>query len=445
MPNPPELRYTTSDDVSVAYQVGPPNGPDLVYVSGWVSNLALMWDNPYMGSFIGRLSSFSRLITFDKRGVGLSDRVSLDELPTLEQRMDDVRAVLDAAGSESAYVFGHSEGSLMSALFAATYPERTRGLVVFGGFASRRPSEQYPWAPQPSEREAAAASIDDEWPDTEDIETYAPSMEGNMDFIGSMRRYFRAAANPTAARALFTMNTRSDVVDILPSISVPTLIIHSTGDRSASIEGARFMAAAIPGARLIELPGEDHVPWTANAETILSEIEHFVTGTRHDAVTDRVLATVLFTDIVDSTATAAAMGDARWSSLLTSHDEISRDLVLRYRGRLIKSTGDGILATFDGPARGIRCAQEIGEAVRVLGIHTRAGLHTGEIEIRDDDVGGVGVHIASRVEATAGPGEVVVSRTVRDLVSGSGIEFRSLGAHQLKGVPGEWELFLVSE
>jgi pimeloyl-ACP methyl ester carboxylesterase len=444
MASPPELRYTTSDEVSIAYQVCPQNGSDLVYVSGWVSNLALLWDDPYQRSFLERLSSFSRLITFDKRGVGLSDRVSIDELPTLEQRMDDVRAVLDAAESESAYLFGHSEGSVMSALFAATFPERISGLILFGAYASRIPSAEYPWAPDPVERQASLETIKNRWPDRAMIEDLAPSMIGNDDFLRSMQRYFRSAASPNAASALLAMNTQSDIRDILSSISVPTLLIHNIDDGDAAIEGARFMADTIPGARLVELDSADHVPWTENADVILSEIELFVTGTRHEPVLDRVLATVLFTDIVDSTAKASAMGDAEWSKLIGSHNEMSSELVERHRGRVIKSTGDGILATFDGPARGIRCAQAITERVHHLGINIRSGLHTGEIEVHDNDVRGIGVHIASRVEASAGPGEVVVSRTVRDLVSGSGIEFRSRGLSQLKGVPGDWELFTVS-
>jgi class 3 adenylate cyclase len=306
------------------------------------------------------------------------------------------------------------------------------------------PSKEYPWAPDPLERQAFSEAIDDRWPEQADIEDLAPSMIGNDDFVQSVRRYFRSAASPTAARALFAMNSQTDVRDILPSITVPTLIIHNIADRNASIEGARFMAEAIPDARLVELDSADHLPWTETADHVLDEIEQFVTGTRKEPVLDRVLATVLFTDIVDSTATAASMGDARWSKLIALHDEISRELVERHRGRVVKSTGDGILATFDGPARGIRCAQAIAERVGPLGLQIRSGLHTGEIEIRDGDIAGVGVHIASRVEGAAGSGEVVVSRTVKDLVSGSGIEFRSRGITGLKGVPGEWELFTVS-
>jgi pimeloyl-ACP methyl ester carboxylesterase len=444
MADQPELRYVTSDGLSIAYQVGPNNGPDLIYIPGWVSNLALLWDEAYQGDFIRRLSSFSRLITFDKRGVGLSDRVELENLPTLEDRMDDVRAVLDAAGSETTFVFGHSEGSVMTALFAATYPQRTRGIVMFGAFAARIPSAGYPWAPDPTERREFIDSLSERWVDRAMVQDLVPSKAHDEDFIRSSQRYFRSAASPLAAQALLEMNNQSDIRDILHSVSVPTLLLHNTGDLDAAVEGARYMARAIPGARLIEFDSEDHVPWTENAEAILDEIEEFVTGSRPEPAVDRVLATVLFTDIVDSTATASEMGDAKWSQLLASHDAISREVVERHRGRLIKSTGDGILATFDGPARGIRCAQEIGARLQPLGISIRSGLHTGEIELRDQDIGGVGVHIASRVEDRAEPGEVLVSRTVRDLVAGSRIEFQRRGAFEFKGVPGEWELFTVA-
>ncbi len=433
--------YAKSGDLHIAYGVGADNGPDLVYVSGWVSHLDMMWDNPLIARFLDRLAAFSRLITFDKRGVGLSDAVPVDELPTLEERMDDVRAVLDAIGSERAFLFGHSEGSVMSALFAATYPQRTAGLVAYGGYAARIPDDDYPWAPAPKDRAAFLQQILDQWPALEDMETLAPSQAGNEAFIDGLTRYLRSGASPSAAHALAAMNTDADIRGVLSSITVPTLLIHRTGDRDADIGGTRYMADRIPGARLVELPGADHLPWTDDSDSVVDEIEEFVTGVRPRPTIDRVLATVLFTDIVDSTLVASQLGDARWRQVIDSHDQICQDQVARHSGTFVKGTGDGILATFDGPARAVRCAEAIALDTKPLGIATRAGVHTGEIELRGDDIGGIAVHIASRVIGEANAAEVLTSSTVKDLVAGSGIIFTSRGEHTLKGIPGTWELY----
>ena len=441
---PPPVHYAKSDDLNIAYQVSDANGPDLVYVSGWASHLDMMWQNTYQAPFLRRLSQFSRLITFDKRGVGLSDRVSISDLPTLEQRMDDVRAVLDAAGSSEAYLFGHSEGSVLSALFAATYPKRTKGLMLYGAYAARVPQDDYPWAPSPADRAEFFEHVLNHWPELSGIESLAPSMAEDASFLEDFSRYMRSAASPAAAHALAVMNTEADIRSLLPTVTVPTLIIHRIGDRDAEIGGARYMAERIPDARLVELEGEDHLPWTEDSESVLSEIEQLVTGVKPEREVTRVLSTVLFTDIVDSTVQAVDLGDQKWRHLLDRHDAICRQEIGHYRGRLIKATGDGILATFDGPARAIRCGQAIGLAVRELGIEIRAGLHTGEIELRGDDIGGVAVHLASRVMGFARSSEVVVSRTVKDLVAGSGLTFTTLGPQALKGIPGTWELFVAS-
>jgi pimeloyl-ACP methyl ester carboxylesterase len=438
------VNYAHSGDLQIAYGVGPDNGPDLVYVSGWVSHLDMMWENDLQAAFLARLSSFSRLITFDKRGVGLSDGVPLDKLPTLEERMDDVRAVLDAVGSERPFLFGHSEGSVMSALFAATYPHRTAGLVLYGAYAARIPRDDYPWAPSPTDRAAFLQKILDHWPALEDMGTLAPSQADNETFIEDFTKYLRSGASPSAAHALAAMNTQADIRSVLGSIIVPTLLLHRTNDRDADIGGARYMADRIPAARLVELAGADHLPWTEDSDSVVDEIEEFVTGVRPSPTIDRVLATVLFTDIVDSTRVAAELGDAQWRRVIDAHDRISRDHVDRRSGTFVKTTGDGILATFDGPARAVRCAEAIARDVHPLGIAIRSGVHTGEIELRGNDIGGIAVHIAARVIGEAKEAEILTSSTVKDLVAGSGISFTSRGVHTLKGVPGEWTLYAAS-
>jgi class 3 adenylate cyclase len=356
--------------------------------------------------------------------------------------MDDVRAVMDAAGSERAVLFGHSEGGPMSMLFAAAYPERVEGLVLYGSFAARQQLPGYPWAPTDEERERHVRRIREEWGGVAHLEQLAPGKVDDAEFREWWSRYLRSSASPAAASALTSMNTGVDVRSALPSIGVPTLIVHRAGDLRVDVGGARWMAEQIPGARYVELPGDDHLLW-ADPEPIFDLVEEFVTGVPPATVPDRMLVTVLFTDIVGSTEHAAALGDEEWRRRLDRHDELLRRYLQRYQGREIKSTGDGFLAAFDGPARAVHCAQAFAEAVGALGLQVRAGVHTGEVEARGDDIGGVAVHLGARIAALAPPGEVLASRTVKDLVSGSGIEFEPRGSHELRGVPGSWELYAV--
>lgn len=438
-----DIRYASSDGVQIAYEVFGAGPREIVFVQGWVTNLELLWEHPRVARSLERLGSFCRVINFDKRGTGLSDRVPVDRLPTLEERMDDVRAVMDAAGSERAVLFGHSEGGPMCALFAAAYPQRTEALIMYGSYATRLRQPDYPWAQTREERERHVKAIGEDWGGIGHLSDLAPGVMDDEGFTGWWARYLRSSASPAAAVALMRMNSEVDVRAVLPTIGVPTLVIHRTGDRRVDVAGARWMALQIPGARYVELPGDDHLIW-ADPDPILDVVEEFVTGVPAAEVPDRVLSTILFTDIVGSTQTAAALGDDAWKRTLDRHDEIVRRYLERYRGRLIKKTGDGFLAVFDGPARAVRCARAIADAVVALGLEIRAGVHTGEVEIRGDDVGGLAVHIGARVAALAGPHEVLTSRTVRDLVAGSGIVFTSRGVHELKGVPGRWELYLAS-
>jgi pimeloyl-ACP methyl ester carboxylesterase len=440
----PETQYARSGDLNIAYQVTGDGPLDLIYVPGWVSNIEMMWENPAMAHFLDRLASFSRVILFDKRGTGLSDRLSNEKLPTLEQRMDDVRAVLEAVGSERAALFGHSEGGNMCMLFAATYPQRTIALITLGSFAKRRdPDDDYPWAPTAENREQGALDIEQNWGHLrpEDVEYYAPSKVDDPQFIGSLERYLRYAASPGAAATFVRMNSFVDVRDILPLIQVPTLVLHRTGDHDVKLEEGRYLAARIPGAKFVELAGDDHWISAGDVDALADEIEEFVTGTRPAPELDRVLATVLFTDIVGSTQRAVEMGDRRWRELLGAHDAAVRRELERFRGREVDTAGDGFLATFDGPARAVRCALSIGGAMRELGVDVRAGIHTGECELDGDKVRGIAVHTGARVAALAGPGEVLISQTVKDLTAGSGLEFADRGVHELKGVPGEWRLY----
>jgi class 3 adenylate cyclase len=436
---PTETRYARSGNVRIAYQVAG-NGPfDLVFVPGYISNVELFWEMPGWGSFFPRLASFSRLILFDKRGTGLSDRDV--GIATLEERMDDVRAVMDAAGSEQAALFGVSEGGAMSVLFAATYPQRARALVLYGAYA--RPSHLL----SDGEFDKEIDLIDRLWGSGEyTLARYAPV--GRLDDAERqiVARFERQSASPSAVMAIRRMNREIDARHVLPSIRVPTLIMHRIGDHAISIESGRFLAEKIPGAKMVELPGENHNPLfeTEIVDRMIGETEEFLTGARHHEVeVDRVLATVLFTDIVDSTKRAAALGDRQWRALLDRHDDMVRQQLLRFRGQEVKNLGDGFMATFDGPARAVRCAASISASVRPLGIAVRSGLHTGEVELKRDDVAGIAVHIAARVAAEAQAGETVVSSTVRDLVAGSGLRFQDRGIRALKGLPEEVHLYRV--
>jgi class 3 adenylate cyclase len=430
---PPETRYARSGDVSVAYQVVGGGGFDLVFVPGFVSNLDYTWEDPGLAHFLSRLAGFSRLILFDKRGTGLSDRIA--GAPDLEVRMDDVRAVMDAARSEHAAVFGVSEGGAMSMLFAATYPERTRALVLYGTYA------HYPtWVLSGERLQAFIDVIERGWGTGETVEFFMPSKASDENFRREWGRRERLGASPAAAVALTRMNTEIDVRPILPAIRVPTLVLHRTGDPRCNVEAGRYIGNNIPGAKYVELPGADHVPFDIT-ERLVDEIEEFLTGSRGDVEVDRVLATVLFTDIVDSTKRAAELGDRQWRALLDRHDAAVRTQIGRFRGHEVKSLGDGFLATFDGPARAVRCAAAIASSVQPLGLSVRSGLHTGEIELNRDDIGGIAVHTAARVVAMAGPGETLVSSTVRDLVAGSGLRFEDRGHHALRGLPEKVHLY----
>jgi pimeloyl-ACP methyl ester carboxylesterase len=438
-----ETRYARSGEVSIAYQVVGDGPFDLVYVPGFVSNIELMWEEPGLARFLERLASFSRLILFDKRGTGLSDPVPTDRLPTLEERMDDVRAVMDAVGSGRAALLGHSEGGNMCVLFTATYPERTTALILVGCYAKRIRSDDYPWAPTIEDRARGIEQTEATWGSPEAFRELAPSKERDEAFQRWIGRYLRQSASPKAAAALMRMNTKIDVRDVLPTIGVPTLLLYRTHDADVHVDEGRYIGDRIPGARFVELPGEDHLMWTGDVDALLDEIEEFLTGVRRGPDPDRVLATVLFTDVVASTETATRLGDRAWRRILDRHHDVVRRELARWRGREIDTAGDGFLATFDGPARGIRCAVAASEGVRDLGLQIRAGLHTGEVEIVGEDVRGIAVHIGSRVAALAGPDEVLVSRTVADLVAGSGIVLAERGEHELKGVSGTWLVYAV--
>jgi class 3 adenylate cyclase/pimeloyl-ACP methyl ester carboxylesterase len=442
----PETRYAkTADGVHIAYQVIGDGPVDLVFVIGWVSNIEAMWEQPSLARALTRLASFSRLILFDKRGMGLSDRVPPDRLPSLETRMDDLRAVMDAVGSQRAVVFGISEGGPMSILFAATYPERTIGLVLFGTESDFRPGPDWTEEKQQEWR----ADQERTWGTREHAQTAlrgwaAPSVADDERMIEWLAAYVRRAASPGAGIALDEMNKLIDVTPVLSAVHVPTLVVGRTGDLDFPIEHTRTMADAIAGARFVELPGIDHFFFVGDQDAILDEVERFVAEVRDDeADLDRVLATVLFTDIVGSTSTAADLGDRGWGELVERHHGVVRAMLGRFRGTEVDTAGDGFFATFDGPARAVRCAQAIGGAVRNLGIEVRAGVHTGEVETIAGKVGGIAVNVGARISALAAPSEVLVSSTVRDLVSGSGLAFEDAGEHELKGVPDRWRLYRV--
>lgn len=435
-------RYARSGDVDIAYQVVGDGPQDLVYVPGWISNIEVMWEEPSMAGFLRRLSSFSRLILFDKRGTGMSDRVPLNQMPALEARMDDVRAVMDAVGSEKATLLGHSEGGNMCILFAATYPERTEGLILTGCYAKRIPSEDYPWAPSVEDRVAEIEETERTFGDPDALPSWiAPSRMDDEAFRNWLARYFRLGSSPKAAAHLLEMNTQIDTTHILPNIQMATLCLYRTDDADVNVEEGRWIASQIPNSRFVEIPGADHLLNASGADLILDEIEEFVTGYRTSERSERALATVLFIDIVGSTELASRLGDQAWRELLERHRSHVRSEIEKFRGRVISWEGDGVLATFDGPARAINAARAVMAAVGPLGITVRSGLHTGEIEMVGDDIAGLAVHIGARVAALAHPDEVLVSRTVKDLVAGSGLEFEDRGIHSLKGVPDTWQVY----
>jgi pimeloyl-ACP methyl ester carboxylesterase len=432
MPDAHETRYAKSAGLDIAYEVVGYSSPDLVVVSGFVSNIETSWESPEEATFFERLASFTRLILFDKRGTGLSDRVPVDRLPTLEDRMDDVRAVMDAAGSERAALFGWSEGGPMSVLFAATYPERVSHLILYGSYARRASA-------QPDNGHAFTERIERDW----GTGTVLGGAKAAADPVlrRALARKERQCATPTAAAALVRMAASIDVTDVLAAVSVPTLVMHRREDSNFRVAGGRELARGIPGARYLELDGSEHMPWYGDSDAILEEIEEFLTGTRQGGGSERVLTTVLFTDIVGATPLAAELGDRRWNELLEQHHALTRAQLRRFRGVEVDTAGDGFFATFDGPARAIRCALALTEGLAQLGVTIRAGVHTGEVERVRGSVRGIAVHIGARIGALAGPGEVLTSRTVRELVAGSGIEFAERGEYQLKGVPGASHLF----
>lgn len=438
----PETQYAKSGDLHIAYQVVG-EGPPLVVSDQWFGNVDAQWDFPPMERLLRRLASFSRLVLFDKRGTGLSDPVPMRATPTLEEWMDDLRAVLDDAGIDRAAVLCGVGATYMGVLFAATYPERITSLVVVNGYAKMARTPDYPWGRSPDEIRDYVESVEQAWGKPGTMDFLAPSVAKDVELRRAFARYERQWASPGAYAAFTSVREGNDVRRVLPSIRVPTLVIHRSGAQFAPSDGGRFLAEQIVGARYVEVPGIDTYVWAGDIEPILGEVEEFVTGMRRPPETDRVLATVLFTDIVGSTERAAELGDAAWKELLAKHDELIRGELRRFRGREIDTAGDGFLATFDGPARAIRCAEAVRGGARGLGIEIRAGLHTGEVEVAGEKVRGIAVHTGARVAGMAAPGEVLVSSTVKDLVAGSGIVFEDRGSHPLKGVPGEWGLYAV--
>ena len=436
----PETLFAEGPEGQVAYQVWGDGEFDLLFVPSWLWNIDMMWDHPRIERFLRRLGTFSRVIAFDKRGTGVSDPVPLGALPTLEQWVDDIRVVLDAAESSRVALLGNLEGVQMALLFAGLYPARTRALVVLDGTACYLRREDYPIGIPEHVHQRSAEVIFGGSP-AELLALWAPSLAADQSARAWWARYLRSAASPTGSERMFRHGAQWDVRPALSSISAPTLVLHHADNRWIRANNGQYIAEHIGGAKYIELSGADGLFFAGDQDASLGEIEAFLTGTRSAPEHDRVLATVLFTDVVSSTQRVSELGDARWRDLLDTHDAIAGDEVTGFRGRVIKSTGDGTLATFDGPARAIRCAASIGEAVRSLGIEIRAGLHTGEVELRGDDIGGIAVHTAARVMGQAGPGEILVSSTVKDLVVGSGIDFLDRGEHELRGLEGRRRLF----
>jgi class 3 adenylate cyclase len=439
----PETRFAKAGDLSIAYQVLGEGEVDVILVPQWLSNIEQYWEHPAAAYFLRRIASFSRLIMFDKRGSGLSD--SVPNTQTLEERMDDVLAVMNAVGSERAVLFGPSEGGPMAALFAATYPERCVSLVLYGACARWLEAPDYPQGRPAALVAAYGERWIEGWGSGASLNVLAPSLAADPGFRRWWGRFERHSVRPGMVRPIFETINALDIRAVLPAIKVPTLVLHRRGDRLVDVANGRYLAATIPGARYLELPGDDHIYFAGDADALLDEVEEFVTGSRGTHDPDRILATVMFTDIVSSTEHAARLGDRRWHDLISDHDQLVSNQVSVYRGRTIRSTGDGVFASFDGPARAIRCALSLIDVARTLDVHIRAGLHTGECELAGNDLAGVTVHIGARIADLAEPSQVLVSGTVRDLVVGSNIPFQFRGVQALHGVPGEWRLFMVDD
>jgi len=441
----PETHYATGPGGHIAYQVLGDGPRDVVFLSEWYHQVEAQWDSPLVAHGLERLASFSRMLSFDPRGVGLSDPVPIASIPTLEEWVDDIRCVMDAVGSQHASLVACSGSGPLAILFAATFPGRTSALVLFNSYARFRRAPDFPIGATDEAVEAGIATTHDEWGTGGVVPVVAPSKADDDRFRQWFGAYQRVAMSPGAGVAIQRMLFDIDVRDVLSAVQAPTLVVHRAGDRFVRSDHGRYLAEHIPGARLVELEGGDHVFYAGDSDAVIDEIESFLTGARRGPEPDRVLATLLFTDIVGSTARAAAMGDRAWRSLLDQHHAAVRHMLERFRGREVNTAGDGFFAAFEGPARGIRCAFAIRESVGKLGLDVRIGLHTGEVEMRADELAGIAVHVGARVGALAGTGEVLVTRTVKDLVAGSGILFADRGTHALKGVPDDWQLYAAAE
>ena len=439
-----ETKYAKSGDYHIAYQAIGTGPLDLVFMHGWISHIEHMWEEPRVARFLDRLASFSRLILIDKRGTGMSDPVPLDRLPTLEERMDDVRAVLDAVGSQRTAFLGTSEAGALSLLFAATYPSRTTALALLNSYARLAYAPDYPQGIPAEQAQGLLQAIEEGWGKGVAFEALVASQADNASMKSWWARYQRLAASPGAAVTLLRSAFETDARSVLPTIKVPVLVLHRAGDPFTGPEHGRYLAERVPGAKYVELSGVDHLFFAEDMDPLLSEIQEFLTGVPEAREPDRVLATVMFVDIVSSTEHATRLGDRQWRDVLDRYYAIARRQLARFRGREIDTAGDGLFATFDGPARAIRCARTIADEVSLLEIAVRVGIHSGECEVIGDKVGGIAVHTGARIAAQAGPSEVLVSSTVKDLVAGSGIRFEDRGRHPLKGVPGEWSLFAVA-
>jgi class 3 adenylate cyclase len=443
---PPEIRYARNGDVAIAYAVLGKGPPDLVFVAA-ISNLEILWENPLQADFLRRLSEFARVVVVDRRGTGLSDRYSADDLPTLEDLVDDLAAILEDAASVRPVLFGYSDAGALCAMFAATHPEAISGLVLYATAARGTQAPDYPWQWTEEQWQGWLVAVRDTFGtrefSTDVIAAFGPSLVGDEQMLRWVTRWWRVSSSPSALLAQEKVFRDTDIRALLPAIAVPTLVLHRSDDAVEPVGQAVFLAREIPGAELVELQGADHWPWAGDRRSLVAEVERFVrtVGRAEAGVFDRVLATILFTDIVGSTTQAAALGDSDWRHLRERHDRIVRSQIARYRGREVKTMGDGFLAVFDGPARGVTCAAEIRRSVASLGIELRCGLHTGEVEVDGDDVAGLAVAVGARIGALAGAGEILVSGTVKDLVVGSGLTFSDSGEHELKGVPDTWRLF----